>query len=127
MRDFFTIIDYKLGSSPYILDMKYRHYEYNEYFKTFLDSYYKYIIDNHLDMFDIMKKTVYISDTILMSHLIDLAFKRNYIEFFSKTNYGGYIDYSKFEKDSTEINLNIIDGCLFVVKDLNSFVSNLKR
>ena len=50
-----------------------------------------------------MKKAVHITDSTIMSCLIDLAVRKNYLEFFDKANYGLEYYYGVFKKNSVSV------------------------
>lgn len=62
-----------------------------------------------------------------ISYLMDLALKRNYLQFFnflfSRLDY----DLDTLEANNTKNDLNLLKDCLFVVKDLDLFINNIQN
>jgi hypothetical protein len=107
---------------------------YNEHFKNLINtmSNTKYIASNYLEMFNFLNRLLYIADNEIMSELIDLACKRHHLEFLQRI-LGSFMEYDlnkkKLDNDKKEddVNINIINGCLFVVQDLNLFIEGIKN
>ena len=78
--------------------------------------------------FRIINKLIYLCDYNLMFKLIDLATKKDYKEF-AKEIFNSIDNYEKLFYNLKDIEVersfNIINGCLFVVKDLNLFINSL--
>jgi hypothetical protein len=130
--DYLTVIDYKFNDSN--LEDKFMLNIYNEHFKNLINtmSNTKYIASNYLEMFNFLNRLLYIADNEIMSELIDLACKRHHLEFLQRI-LGSFMEYDlnkkKLDNDKKEddVNINIINGCLFVVQDLNLFIEGIKN
>ncbi len=111
--------------------------EKSDYFIKWLDYkglYSDIEIKNYVDLYLLINVLTYVTDYDILCDLIDLAIKKNYKGFSAKIfNYKNF--YSPFnrtfrfniENISEKENINIINGCLFVVDNLNVFISNLRN
>ena len=79
--------------------------------------------------FRIINKLTYICDYNLMFKLIDLATKKDYKKFAMEI-FNSIDNYEKLFNNLKDVEVeksfNIINGCVFVVKDLNLFIQNLR-
>lgn len=108
----------------------------NMYLERYLEHqgvYTEIEIKNYNDLFIYTNKLTYISDYDILADLIDLAVKKKYKEF-SNIIYNNKEVFKSYNRNisistdlSIENNLNIINGCLFAVGDLNMFISKLKN
>jgi len=90
-------------------------------------------IKNYVDLYLLINVLTYVSDYDIMCDLIDLAIKKNHKDFAAKIfNYKSiYNPFNRTLKISMndtykENNINIINGCLFVVEDLNMFITKIR-
>ncbi len=128
--DFFTFIDYDIDNSPEITTMKRNCFEFNEYLQIYLEQNSNKILRDYIDFFDVVKKSVVSSDSFLMSFYVDLIFKKDYSRLFNTIFYNLAFDYNELSINTTkemEMEINILKNCLFVVKDLNLFIKNIKN
>lgn len=127
--DYLTIIDYKFNDSN--LEDKFIFNKYNEHLRKSLYGISKseYIVSNYNETFNLINRMTYVADSKIMSELIDLAYKRCYIEFIKKI-LGSNNEYNLLEKilenDKEKININIMNSCLFVVQDLSLLIKCIK-
>lgn len=123
-----TIIDKELGNDPAVQGLK--KFEINEYYREFFNSpgYHEVIdkINNSLSLFDFLKKTTTVKNSISITCLIDLAIKRDYFKFF--TTVYPQTDVEVFKKFiPIEKYIYMIKDCIFLVQDLNLLLSNLRK
>lgn len=125
--DFFTIIDSNIHC--YLPEIKEEYYLFNEHLKAYIERASPELlqVDNYISLFDVTKKCVMFADNQGISYLMDLALKRNYLQFFnflfSRLDY----DLDTLEANNTKNDLNLLKDCLFVVKDLDLFINNIQN
>ena len=104
--------------------------QYNPILHEFLSSLgdYTYLGTDWESRYRIINKLTYLCDYDLMFKLIDLAVKKDYKEFALEI-FNSVYNYEKLFDSLKDIEVekpfNIINGCLFVVKDLKQFIRNL--
>ena len=118
--DFFTIIDSDLFKGVFESPN-------NEYLDRYFNLQGQIKLYNYFDFFDLLKKFVIVHDSEKISCLIDLALKCEYEQFFTLAfpKAFSYLDHSDLNAD-TITNLNVLNDCLFVVKDLDKFIKILR-
>ncbi len=108
------------------LDLNKLNPQLNEFLSVIGDS--TYLASDWESTFIIINKLSYICDYNLMFKLINLATKKDY-KGFAKEIFNSINNYEKLFNNLKGIEIerpfNIINGCLFVVKDLNLFINNL--
>jgi len=94
---------------------------------------YKNIDTSDWDIYNIINLIyllIYPTDYNKMSFLFDAAYRKSYLKF-SQEILAPVLGCSLFATDNPEsvegVNINIIDNCLFVVKDLNLFLETLRE
>jgi hypothetical protein len=96
--------------------------------------YSEYDFDSYEDLFLLINTLTYLGDYDIIADMIDLAVKRNHKDF-SKIIFENNSPYKVFNRTlntnnsnlSLKGNLNITNGCVFIVQDLNMFVYKLKN
>jgi hypothetical protein len=69
-----------------------------------------------------------ISDNTTIASLIDLAVKRNYLDFLNIIyNYKYKLLFEEYIKNFSQEKVSIINTCLFIVKDLDSFIKGIRN
>ncbi len=84
----------------------------------------------NLQMFKLINTLIIHSDYTRMSTLIDLAFNKDYLLFLNEVldTSDNYNDFFKgLNKDIDTEPINIINGCLFVVKELDPLIKLIKQ
>lgn len=128
--DYIAIVDTSLGEHfPFVSNLELSLFHDN--LRSLLDSVVEseYLGTDLESTISIINKLTYLADYNLMYKLIDLANKRNYLEFIKEIlnsidNHEMLI--SKLSSIENVRSINIINSCLFVVKDLDKFINNLK-
>lgn len=109
------------------LDLNKLNPQLNELFRVIGDS--TYLATDWESTFRFINKLTYLCDYNLMFKLIDLALKKDYKNFAMEI-FKSLDNYEKLFNSLNDIEVeksfNIINGCLFVVKDLNLFIDNLR-
>lgn len=91
-------------------------------------------IKNYVDLYLFINVLTYVADYDIICDLLDLAVKKNYKDFSAKIfNYKDI--YSPFNRTfqfninntHEKENINIINGCLFVVDNLNLFIAKIRN
>ena len=111
--------------------------EKSEYFIKWLDYkglYSDIEIKNYVDLYLLINVLTYVADYDITCDLIDLAIKKNYKDFSAKIFnhkdiYNPLNRTFRFNIDNIneKENINIINGCLFVVDNLNEFINKIKN
>lgn len=119
---FYTFIDESLGYGKeglikLLMDSP---NSFNEYLN--LDSHDK---DEDSDFFYNSKKYIYINNIYKMCYLLDLVYRLDNISFIQSL-YKEHIPEDKLWSNS-KIYTNLLDNCLFVVRDLNKFINIIKK
>jgi group I intron endonuclease len=134
-NEYLTILDYELlGLEDKTVDRLFLN-ENNQDFKDFRS----YITSSDCairdlkSIFVLINKLIYIGNYKEMSNIIELAYKKDYLKSI-KEILGSLKEYVLLEEYLRNIDLieeresiNIINSCLFIVKNLNFFVDNVKK
>jgi hypothetical protein len=130
-NDYLTIIDDELvGPTKHELILN----KNNRHLKYLLD----YIVNYNIEVEDFQTILLKINKLILivncdkMSCITDLAYKKDYVGYIREI-LGNIEGYNLFEKSLSNVNMenkesiNIINGCLFLVNNLNLFIDGIKK
>lgn len=122
--DYTVIVDNSLDMHPYILSLN-KLDQIKRMYKNRNTSDW-----NIYDIINLIYLLIYPTDYNKMSFLFDAAYRKSYISF-SQEILVPILGYYLFVKDNPEsvegVNINIIDNCIFVVKDLDLFIKTLKE
>lgn len=126
--DFFTLIDNNLGSSDEIINyMKKDPNKFNEHLSNYQrDSN----ILEYINFINLLKKFVNIIDIKNMCYLLNSIYKKDSINFLCHLYKMSFFDNETCIVNcikNVEENLNLLTKCLFVVKDLDIFINNVKE
>ena len=101
-------------------------YNLSRLFENLLGSSY-YSITN-ADIINIINRLVLQTDINNMSLLVDLAIKKDYKNFTHEvlSSIDGYNEFIK-NVDFNRESISIINGCYFIVKDLDKFIDNIRN
>lgn len=128
--DYISIVDTSLMGDSIInskLDLSLCH----ENLRVLLASVGKseYLATDLKSTLNLINKLTYLADYDLMSKLIDLANKKNYLEFIKEilnSVDNAEMLIGKLSSIENVRSINIINSCLFVVKDIDKFINNLR-
>jgi hypothetical protein len=89
-------------------------------------------IDSYKELYLFINRLTYLADYDIMCDLFDLAIKKNHHDFAAKIfNFKDSCSLFNrtilFNLDNNTDNINIINGCLFVVEDINTFISKIRN
>lgn len=119
--DYLTLIDYNLGSNDFIRYLLDKILILNKHWVEYMESdeYYKHKPTNYTTYFDSVKKTTLTLDTDKLIECINFAARKEFNKF---------IDILlKYQVDNLEFNdVYVLRDCIFLVKDINSFIESLK-
>ena len=133
--DFLTIFDSNLCKDGVVGDNKLVLNSTNSYLIKALASRgtLEYKIGDYHELFLYINKLIYLADSSTTANLIDLAFRQDYksfsaLIFDNKTEYTVGNNTLRWGKiNDEESRFDILTGCLFVIRNLENFVSNLKH
>lgn len=133
--DFITLIDRSLGNNLNISEWDLHEVrKKSKYFVDFtMTSEYEAKIDmnNLTGIFDIMKKTVNLFDTATIMELLDLILKKDYNKFIltmtTTDSTPENVEWVNKIISYSHKDIYLLEDCLFVVKDLDLVLKNLKE
>ena len=109
--------------------------EMSDYFIKWLEYkglYSDIEINNYVDLYSLINVLTCVADYNTISDMIDLAIKKNHRDFATKIFDNKNI-YNPFDRtfklninNNDEGNVNIINGCLFVVENLNTLIAKIR-
>lgn len=129
-NDFFTVIDNSIDLPPLLWeDLREDYISCNEYLKLYLQDQRNFnaMIDTPYAFTDFIKKTVALVEPQKIIPLVLSAFTKQYSEFFDTAFSNINYDYSFFNENSETMNINLLNNCLFVVKDLEKFLIDFNK
>ncbi len=125
--NFLSIIDENvLGRVEDALLYSNTSYKINELIDNLSKSYYPI---SNTQIFALINKLIYSTDVGSMALLTDLALKRDYKGFTSKilSSVNNYNTLVKYLNSDIVDSVSIINGCLYMVKDLENFILNVRN
>jgi hypothetical protein len=130
--NFYTIIDDNIGSSnELITEIKASPNKYNEHlnYNSEINNMYE-----HLDNLDYSKKFVTITDINNMYNLLNLLYNKDYENFIfsylKSVKVKDNIDFNPNQLNldlNIDIDVNLLNSCLFIIKDLEAFIGIIKK
>lgn len=131
--DFYTFIDINLGSNKELIHkLKTSPKEYNEYlfpygYDTIQEREQQDEIEQYLEFVDRSKKLVTIINNNDMPYFLCLLLNNDPLKFLLSVSQSVVIEDNKCYTDNLMDDINLLNKCLFIVKDINVFINKVNE